>query len=45
MHGKDQINRGYQKSKWYARMLFQPFKWFSQIRTQGCLLVTTNKLS
>ncbi len=45
MHGKNQISRGYQKSKWYAGMLFQPLNWFSQVSTQGCLLVATNKLS
>jgi len=38
-------SRGYQKSKWYAWMLLQPLNWFNQIRTQGCLLVITDKLS
>jgi hypothetical protein len=44
MHGKKKT-REYQKSKWYAGMLLQPLNWFSQVKTQGCLLVTTDKLT
>jgi len=42
---EEKISRGYQKSKWYVGMLFQPLNRFSQVRTQGCLLVTIDKLS
>jgi hypothetical protein len=44
MHGK-KIIREYIKNKWYVGMLLQPLNWFSQVRTQGCLLVTNDKLT
>jgi hypothetical protein len=37
--------RGYQKSKWQVIMLLLPLCGFSQVGIQGCLLITTNKLS
>jgi hypothetical protein len=39
------ITKGYQKSKWYAGMLLLPLSSFSQIKTQGCLLIIIDKLS
>ncbi len=39
------ITRVYQKNKWYTGMLILPLSWFSQVGIQGCLLVTTDKLS
>ncbi len=44
IHGK-KMTKGYQKSKWYVGMLLLPLNWFSQVRTQRCLIVTIDKLS
>jgi hypothetical protein len=37
--------RGYQKNKWYAKMLLLPSNGFSEVGIQGCLLIITDKLS